>query len=239
MKTLDVKQGTSQWFAARAGLVTGSKAADMMSFLKKGGESAARANYKAQIVAELLTGEPEMGGYLSSYMEWGNEQEQFARAAYEVQTGAVVDTVGLVLHSSIERMGGSPDGIVGEDGGLEIKCPKTTTHIKWIIDGVVPEEHRAQMYFYMACTGRAWWDFASFDPRLPDPLQLFVKRLARDEEKIAEIEDSVAQFNREVDEQIAQLKALVGEFPIGKPKPEYPAEEGFLTEEDFYGLVGK
>jgi putative phage-type endonuclease len=228
MTILNMKQGTQEWFQQRCAFVTGSKAADVMGFLKKGGETQARANYKAQIVAEILTGMPDLDGYLSPYMQWGTEQEPFARAAYEMATGLDVDQVGFVVNDRIPRMGGSPDGLVGDDGGIEIKCGKSTTHIRWMLDGIVPEEHEPQMSFYLACTGRKWMDFVSFDPRMPAHLRLFVKRLERDEERIAFIEAAVVQFNAEVDEMIGRLNSIA--------TPVYDQLRESLIQDDCLGI---
>ena len=214
MNVIDCKQGTSQWFQLRAGCCTGSHCADIMGFRKDKAETAARANYRAKLVAEILTGVPQMDGYVSPEMQFGTEQEPFARAAYEMQTGAMVDQVGFVSHDPILRMGGSVDGLVGEEGIIEIKCPKTSTHIGWMLDGAVPAEHEPQISFYLAVTGREWADFVSFDPRLPDPLQLFVKRMWRNPERIAEIEAGVQQFNFEVDKTIERLQELYGKIVI-------------------------
>ena len=211
MTIFSMKQGSSEWFQARAGSCTGSHAADILAMLKNGkGEQKCRADYRLKLATEILTGIPQMDGYLSPAMEWGTEQEPFARAAYEMRTGAVVDAVGFVTHPTIARMGGSPDGLIGEDGGIEIKCPQSITHLRWMLDGQVPDDHQPQMFFYMAVTGRKWIDFVSFDPRLPEPLQMFVERLERDETRIAEIEAAVVAFNAEVDGVIGQLKLIAG-----------------------------
>jgi hypothetical protein len=111
-------------------------------------------------------------------------------------------------------MGGSPDALIAEDGLLEIKCPKTKTHIEWFLADAVPPEHEPQMSFYLAVTGREWADFASFDPRLPEPLQLFKKRLWRNPERITEIEEAVKQFNFEVDKVIERLQEIAGPFTL-------------------------
>lgn len=235
-----MKQHSHEWFQARAGKVTASRVVDVMNFLKKGGEGADRKNYKAQLIAETLTGEPSLDGYVTPFMDWGNDNEDFARTAYELQTANSVDQVGFIEHPTIARFGASPDGLIGEEGGLELKCPKTETHLRWLLADEVPEEHRAQMYAGMSCGMRAWWDFASFDPRLPEPLQLFVKRLPRDHERIEEVENYVLAILSEVDHTIALLKEKVGDFPIGKQKqqqPAYAGSEGYLTDEDFAGLI--
>jgi hypothetical protein len=152
-------------------------------------------------------------------MEWGIEQEKFARAAYQMHTDNDVDQVGFIVHPAIDRAGASPDGLIGSDGGLEIKCPNTTTHIKWLLAGEVPEEHRAQMYFNMACAERDWWDFASYDPRLPEHLQLFTARLQWSDAEVKQIESGVLQFLAEVDALIAQLNAIApAPLPRSAPK---------------------
>ena len=238
MKVLRMKQGSIDWFLARLGFCTGSHAADIMGFRKDGKERAERANYRAAVVAELLTGKPAFDGYLSPEMEWGNEQEAYARAAYEIDSTSDVDLVGFVIHETIPRMGGSPDALVGDSGLLEIKCPKTTTHLRWLLDGVVPEEHIPQMDFYMACTGRQWCDFVSYDPRIHEALRMFTKRLPRDEKRIADLEAAVVQFTLEVNDTIERLQAIAGvslEPPLQKQTPS--ENEGFLKDEDFEGLI--
>ena len=204
MKIIDFPQGSTEWLQARAGKVTASRINDVMAKIKSG-EAASRKDYKAQIVAEILTGTPQENGFKSAEMQWGNDQEPFARAAYEIATGAMVDQVGLVLHPTIERGAASPDGLVGPDGLVEIKCPKTATHLQYLVDGKVPTHYQPQMLWQMACTGRDWCDFVSFDPRLPDHLQLFIRRFNRDQKRIDEIESEVRAFLAEVDAILAAL----------------------------------
>ena len=204
MRILELTQGSTEWLQARAGRVTASRIADVMA-KTKAGESASRRDYKAQIVAEILTGTPQENGFKSAEMQWGNDQEPFARAACEIATGAMVDQVGLVLHPTIERGAASPDGLVGPDGLVEIKCPKTATHLQYLVDGKVPTHYQPQMLWQMACTGRDWCDFVSFDPRLPDHLQLFIRRFNRDQKRIDEIESEVRAFLAEVDAILAAL----------------------------------
>jgi hypothetical protein len=146
-------------------------------------------------------------------MEWGNECEPFARAAYEIGCDVMADSVGFILHPTFDYSGASPDSLIGTDGGLEVKCPKTTTHIKWMQAGGVPEEHQAQCLWNMACAGRAWWDFVSYDPRLPDGLKIFIVRMDRDDARIAEIEAEVIQFNQEVVFAVSHLRKRVIERP--------------------------
>ena len=230
MNIVDCKQGTEAWFNARCGRVTASEIVNVLAFLKKGGESAARAAYKAKIVAETLTGAPALDGYLSPFMQHGTEMEPFARAAYEMRTDQMVDQVGFVIHPSIERAGASPDGLCDPDGCVEIKAPKTETHIRYMLAGVVPEEYEPQMMWEMACTGRQWCDFVSVDMRLPARHQLFIKRLPRDEARIAEIEAAVLQFLGEVDEMIAAMEKL--NPPVDEPVREQPEIEDGITQDD-------
>lgn len=204
MRVIECEQGTAEWKQARAGMVTASRICDVLAKIKSG-EAAARRDYKAQLVVETLIGAPVEDTYTNAAMQWGTEQEPFARASYELLTGAMVDQVGFVLHPTIERAGASPDGMVGEDGLLEIKCPKTATHLNYVLVGEVPLEYQNQMQWQMACTGREWCDFVSYDPRLPEHLQLFVRRLERNQGFINVIELEVKQFLSEVDALLERL----------------------------------
>lgn len=204
MPLVEVEQGTAEWLQMRVGCVTGSRVADVMAKLKrKEGEAQTRQDYKAQIVSEMLTGRAA-DHYVSPAMEWGVENEIFARNAYEVEVGDI-QPVGFALHSRIARFGASPDGLVGQDGLVEFKCPNTATHIDYIIRGTVPGEYQWQMLAEMACAEREWCDFVSYDPRLPKRLQLFVRRFERDNNRIAEMEVEVEKFLGEVEEVIATL----------------------------------
>jgi len=204
VKVLKVTQGTAEWALARSGHVTSSRICDVMAKIKSG-EAAARRDYRIQLVAERLTGKPSESGYTNAYMIRGTEQEPFARAAYEMRSDVMVDQVGFVLHEELEHCGCSPDGLVGDDGLLEIKCPKTSTHIGYILDGGIPSEYRLQMLWQMECTGRSWCDFLSYDPRLPENLQLFIRRYERNDERLAEIRKEVVRFNAEVEAVIKNL----------------------------------
>lgn len=203
MRIIDFPQGTDEWLASRAGKVTASRIADVMAKIKTG-ESAARRDYRAQIIAEILTGKPQGDTFTNAEMQWGTETEPFARSAYEVAEGILVDSVGLVLHPTIDRAAASPDGLAG-DGLLEIKCPKTSTHLQYLLDGVAPAKYQPQMLWQLACTERPYCDFVSFDPRLPSDLQLFKVRFERDDKRIAEMEAAVLAFLAEVDATIAKL----------------------------------
>lgn len=199
-----IEQGSDEWFAQRIGLVTASRMNDVMATIKSG-EAAVRKNYRAQIIAERLTG-VKADSFTSAAMEWGVSNEPIARAMYEVSTGADVDKVGLVLHPVIKMTGASPDGFIGEDGLIEIKCPNTATHIDYLLGGVVPAEYKNQMLWQMECTDRKWCDFASFDPRMPDDMQLYVIRYHRDEDKLLELRAGVLKFIGEVDDTLEKLQ---------------------------------
>jgi YqaJ-like viral recombinase domain len=203
---IDCEQRTEQWAALRCGKVTGSRICDVLAEIKKG-EAASRRNYRAEIIVETLTGIP-VEQYISKEMQWGTDTEPFARTAYELERDANISTVGFAIHPMIERFGISPDGLVGEDGLVEIKCPNTATHIDYLLAGAVPSDYQPQMLAEMACTGRAWCDFVSFDPRLPKHLRLFVRRFDRDDARIAEIELKVQGFLDEVDRVLGQLDGL-------------------------------
>ena len=205
MIDLEIKQGTEEWHQIRLGKVTASRVSDVMSKIKSG-ESAGRKNYKMDLVVERFTNTPT-SSFTNAAMAWGTETEPLARMAYEVHSGNFVETVAFIQHPSIEWFGCSPDGLIGSEGNLEIKCPNTSTHIDYLLAGVPPAKYVPQMQTQMACTGRLWTDFVSYDPRLPPELQLFVVRLDRDEAYIQQIEDEVKQFLDEVKQIYSQLKA--------------------------------
>jgi putative phage-type endonuclease len=201
-------QGSDDWFAARLGKVTASRVADVIAKTKTG-FSTSRANYAAQLVAERLTGTVQES-YTNAAMQWGTDQEPEARTAYQFLHNAAVELVGFVPHPAITMSGASPDGLVGTDGLVEIKCPNTATHIETLRGGAIPEKYATQMYWQMACTGRQWCDFVSYDPRLPQNMQLFVQRLRRDDNRIRNLETEVSAFLVEVDETVADLQRLYG-----------------------------
>lgn len=205
MIIVDCEQGSPQWFAARLGKVSASRMADMTAKTKIG-YSASRANYMAELIAERLTkASPEK--YTNAAMQWGTEQEPAARALYELMTGATVTQVGLVLHPTIDMACASPDGLIGETGLLEIKCPNTATHIETLLTETVDGKYLKQMHWQMACTGRAWCDFVSFDPRMPADMQLFISRVHRADTAIADLESEAVAFLSELDAKLAQLTA--------------------------------
>jgi putative phage-type endonuclease len=201
-----IEQGTPEWFAQRLGKVTASRVADIIAKTKTG-VAASRGNYLAQLVAERLTGQAA-DSFKSGAMQHGTETEPMARMAYETETGQMVTEVAMIQHPKIEMAGASPDGLVGEDGLVEIKCPNTSTHIATLMADKSPSGYMAQMQWQMACTGRAWVDFVSFDPRMPEDMQLFIKRVPRDEKLIAEYETEVVKFLAEVQETVDKLIEL-------------------------------
>lgn len=198
-------QGTDEWRYARLGKVTASKIADVMAEGRGGKPSATRANYIAQLVSERLTGVP-YETFTSAAMQHGTETEAQARAVYTMNTGLAVQEVGFVPHPTIEGAGASPDGLVGDFGGLELKCPNTATHIATLRGASIDGGYMKQVQFNMACTGRKWWDFASFDSRLPDEMQLHIRRVHRDEAAIADIEAVVRDLLAEVEKIVAELR---------------------------------
>ena len=201
-----MKQRTDEWFAARIGKVTASRVSDVVAKTKTG-YAASRANYMAELVCERLTGR-KAESYTNAAMEWGTEQEPHARTAYEARTGLMVTEVGFVDHPRVAASGASPDGLVGDDGLVEIKCPATATHLDFWLDETIPAKYITQMQWQMACTGRAWCDFVSFDPRLPPHLQLFVKRVSRDDGHIATLESEVTTFLAELETKVNKLQEV-------------------------------
>ena len=197
-------QGSPEWLSERAGKVTAS----MISNVLIKPETAGYRDYQAQLVAEILTGKPQGSDYTNSAMQFGTETEPLARSAYEAETGFSVDEVGFCQHPSIERAGASPDGLVGNSGLVEIKCPKVATHLAYLIADVVPAAYKNQMMWQMACTSRDWCDFVSFRPDLPEHLQLFIVRFKRDPARITELETAVVAFLDSVDKMLSQLKKV-------------------------------
>lgn len=199
-----MEQRTDEWLAARLGKVTASRVADVIAKTKSG-YSTSRANYMAELICERLTG-TKGESFSSAAMQWGTNTEPQARAAYEAQSGGLVEEVGFVSHCSIFDGGASPDGLVGKDGLVEIKCPITATHLDTLLTEMIPGKYVTQMQWQMACTGRQWCDFVSYDPRLPEKMALFIKRVPRDNAMIAELEKEVNSFLNEMDEKLKKLK---------------------------------
>lgn len=202
----DLVQGSAEWLAIRVGKVTASRVSDVVAKTKTG-YGASRANYMAELIAERLTGAPAER-YTNAAMAWGTEKEPEARALYEFLTDAEVTQVGFVSHPTISASGASPDGLVGGAGLVEIKCPNTATHIDTLLGQSIPAKYETQMQWQMACTGRQWCDFVSYDPRMPDSMRLFVCREARNDDMIKELTEEVGKFLAELDEKVASLTAL-------------------------------
>jgi len=195
----DIQQGSIEWLQMRAGHVTAGRTEDVKAKIKSG-EAATRKKYKRKLVLERLIGQPILDGFISQPMQRGIELEPVARAAYEAKTGNLVDQMAFAFHPTIKWFGASPDGLVGDDGLVEIKCPNTETHFEYLEDGVPPAKYHDQMIAQCACTGRKWVDFISFDDRLPEHLQLFIVRFVPTQEQIDETEREVIKFLAEVDE---------------------------------------
>jgi putative phage-type endonuclease len=199
-----MEQRTAEWYEARLGKATASRIADIVAKTKTG-YSTSRANYMAELICERLTG-MQGASYSNAAMAWGVETEPMARAAYEGAVGSLVIETGFVPHAAISMAGASPDGLVGDEGLVEIKCPMTATHIDTLLGQSVPSKYVTQMQWQMACTGRKWCDFVSYDPRMPENMRIFIKRVERDEQVISTLETEVIQFLKELDEKIVQLK---------------------------------
>ena len=198
-------QGTDEWRAIRCGKITASRIADLTAKTKTG-PSASRGNYIAELVAERLTGIP-VEHYTNAAMQWGTDNESAARDAYSFYRDADVQEVGFVHHPELEMTGASPDGLVGDDGLVEIKCPNTATHIETLLSGnAVPGKYAKQMQWQMACTGRVWCDFVSFDPRMPEAMRLHVVRVYRDDKTIAELTGEVATALADIAKMVADLR---------------------------------
>jgi len=201
-----IEQRSEEWFAQRLGKATASRIADIMARTKSG-YSTSRANYRTQLALERLTGRVEQS-YCNGAMQWGIDTEAEARRAYEFFIDRDVIETGFVDHPAIPMAGASPDGLVGEDGLVELKCPIPATHLDTLLTGAFADKYVKQGLFQLACTGRKWVDLVSYDPRFPERMRLFVKRIERDEEAIAEIEAEVRSFLAEVDETVERLNAL-------------------------------
>ena len=192
-------QHSNEWFSARLGKVTASKVKDVMSKGRGSAPSATRQNYMMQLLCERLTGKREEG-FTSSAMQRGTDLEPVARSAYEIDKRVMTVETGLIMHSRIEGFGASPDGLVGDRGMLEIKCPNTATHVFTMQSGRHDPQYEWQMFAQLACSGREWVDFVSFDDRLPDELQYACFRFERDEARIRQMETEIKLFLEELAE---------------------------------------
>jgi hypothetical protein len=198
MREANPLQGTGAWFHERTGKITASRMAAAMSYLKSGKESSERRKLKIEILAERLTGDI-VPKYVTNEMQWGIDQEPYAKAAFEAATGLLVTDVGFVPHPTIDLCGGSPDGLVSDGCLIEIKCPSTARHIEYLLGGVAPEEYKPQMILQSACLNKPVW-FVSYDPRLPEKQSLFIRKFEPTPEQVAEVEEAARVFLAEVDE---------------------------------------
>lgn len=200
MKIITASQGTPEWFAARLGRATGSKFSDVLA----GGKGLTRKAYAVQLALEIVTGK-QAETFTNQAMLDGTEREPIARALYEAHTGNFVDEVGFCLHDSME-CGVSPDGLIDEDGGLEIKCPKASTHAGYLAIPAEPSTYTAQIQGCMWVTGRSWWDFVSYHPDFPENAQLIVRKIQRDDVYIAALQTSVEMFMKEVRREVDLIR---------------------------------
>tara|TARA_R100000654_G_scaffold58857_1_gene85554 strand:- start:426 stop:1040 length:615 start_codon:yes stop_codon:yes gene_type:complete len=187
-----MKQGTPEWFDSRVGCCTASRCYDAIAKTKSGW-SASRERYMDELITERLIGRAQ-DHFISADMMWGIEQEPLARAAYEFENNVTVQEVGSIPHPVIEWSSASPDGLVGDDGLIEIKCPKTTTMVSTVLSGQIPKNYVTQMTWQLACTQRKWCDFVMFDPRLPPANQIWIQRYEPEEDVITQIEEDVKLF---------------------------------------------
>jgi putative phage-type endonuclease len=201
----EIAQRSTAWFEQRRGLVTASKLKDIAKKQKNGSFYATRETYKNQLIAEIITG-VSIKIPTSEAMQHGIDTEEMAREAYREIVWDNVTDAPFVKHPRIERAGASPDGLVGTDGLLEIKCPTTVTHVLTLRENKMPEDHNFQVQWQMACTGRKFCDFMSFDPRLPEQYRIYLERIERDDLFIAQLEEIVVNFLKEVDEEIKKLE---------------------------------
>lgn len=199
---MEIEQRSDEWFEARRGKATASRFKDVLAKIGKG-EAAARRNYRAQLVIERITGKtPDR--FISAAMVWGQETEDLAAVMYSLRTGNLVEKVGFI-ESTILQAGASPDGLVGKEGTLEIKCFNTANHIEALKTGVMPAEHMPQVQGQLWLSARQWCDFVSFDPDMPENAQIFIQRIERDEVYILKLKSEVAAFLEEVDADVAFL----------------------------------
>jgi len=201
-----MEQRTDEWFESRLGKATASRIADIIAKTKTG-PSASRENYAVQLVLERIT-QSKGESYTNAAMQWGTDTEPMARQQYELKRGVFVDEVGFIDHPTIAMSGASPDGLVGADGLVEIKCPNSATHMETLVSRKIPQKYIPQMMWQMACTGRNWCDFVSFDPRFPENLQIFVERVDYDPTYARMLELEVGQFLDEVEKKVEILRKL-------------------------------
>lgn len=240
MNDESMAQGSAEWLFARVGHCTASKFGSVMAKLKSGKPAKERDDYLWQLVIERLTGQPS-DNFVSAAMQRGTDTEPRARMAYEARTGALVEETGFAHHPEIELVGASCDGLIGTDGMIEIKCPwNSAIHLRTVLDGM-PEEHAAQVQGCLWVTGRAWADFISYDDRMPEPLDLYVQRIRRDEAYIEALDAEVRAFLVSVEAMTETLRGMVkAEVPAQPAEPmawpeEHPADP---AREEAHTLAG-
>lgn len=206
----DIEQRSADWYAARCGSLGASQIADAIATSRDGKSAGSTSiNLRAKLVVERLTGIQE-DGFKSAAMQHGIDNEDAARMAYEARTGDFVTETGLHKHPAIEGTHASPDGLVGDDGLIEIKCPNSATHIETIKAAKIATKYLYQMQWQMRCTDRQWCDFVSYDPRMPEGLRLWIKRVERDDQLLAELEAKVTAFLEGVASDVSILNQLGG-----------------------------
>lgn len=219
MKIINCQQGDPTWMYERCGRLTASRMGDVMARLKNGKPATARHNYMMEKLTEVLTGQCAEH-FVTDAMQWGIEHESVARSVYEINNGVEVELVGMVIHPRIDRGAASPDGLCGDAGIVEFKCPTTATHLEYLLDGVMPDRYVHQCQWQLACTERDYCDFVSFDPRLPSEYGLFIVRLERDANVIAAMEAEVIQFIGELNQMAEKLQKCKREVEPAGPGPE-------------------
>lgn len=204
---VECDQRSPEWFAARVGKVTASRACDVVAKIKSG-EAAARKNYRVQLIAERLTGQPQEDTYVSPAMLRGIDLEPQAFATYEALTGQMPEKVGFLAHTELP-IGSSPDGVIGDfEGVLELKVPNAATHLGYLRAGTLPSEYLPQVCHHLLVSGAAYCDFMSYGPIFPDPLQTFLVRVYRSDVDLAGYETALRNFLQEVDCELEAIKTM-------------------------------
>lgn len=199
MKILDLDQGSEEWFSARLGVPTASRFKDIVT-PAKGEKSASYKGYMYELIAERLTKERE-GFFKSEWMERGNEIEPLARASYEFINDVEVKQIGMIFNDDM-TIGISPDGLIGDNGGLEIKCPKPSTVVKYMLDGGLPLEYKPQVMGSLWISEREWWDFLAFHPSM----DFYQIRVYRDEDYIKKMNQHITDFVDELHNNYEKLR---------------------------------
>ncbi|WP_273782699.1 lambda exonuclease family protein [Bartonella sp. ML69XJBT] len=202
-----MQQRTAEWFQARLGKVTASNIYNILSKTAKGTPTSKYEDYKIKLMTERLTGEISQS-YITPAMQWGIEHEEEALKEYAFIYDTQITQCGFIQHPTIQMAGASPDGLIDKDGLIEIKCPQSSNHLRFFMDNEIKPEYLAQMQFQMACTGRKWCDFISYDPRFTGNSSLFrmkIKRIHRDDKQIEQINQAVESFLAEIEQEIQRI----------------------------------